>query len=303
MTLKLNADVLCCGQRLDVFVASGAEVSRSQAQDLIENGAVTVDGKKVSKSYKIIGGETIEVVLPEIKKLDNIPQELPVNIVYEDEYMLVVDKPRGMVVHPAAGNPDGTLVNALLYHCMGRLSSINGVERPGIVHRIDKMTSGLLMVAKTDEAHKSLAGQIASHSFERKYEAVVIGNLKDDEGRIDRPIARHKVDRKKMCVDVAGREATTLWRVIKRYKGYTHVECTLLTGRTHQIRVHMQSIGHPLLGDIVYGDKADRFDLGGQCLWAKYIAFDHPITGERMHFTAEMPEYFGSILDKLDKII
>lgn len=300
--MTLNVGMPFCGQRLDIFVASEAGVSRSQAQELIADGAVTVDGKKVSKSYKIAGGEIVEVVLSEPKKLDNMPQELPVKIIYEDEYMLVVDKPRGMVVHPAAGNPDGTLVNALLYHCAGRLSSINGVERPGIVHRIDKMTSGLLMVAKTDEAHNGLAAQIASHSFDRKYEAVVIGNLKEDEGRIDRPIARHKVDRKKMCVDSTGREATTLWRVLDRFDGYTHVECTLLTGRTHQIRVHMQSIGHPLLGDIIYGDKTDRFHLDGQCLWAKYIAFTHPITGERMQFTADMPEYFSKILAKLDKI-
>lgn len=300
--MTLNVGMPFCGQRLDIFVASEAGVSRSQAQELIADGAVTVDGKKASKSYKIAGGEIVEVVLPEPKKLDNMPQELPVKIIYEDEYMLVVDKPRGMVVHPAAGNPDGTLVNALLYHCAGRLSSINGVERPGIVHRIDKMTSGLLMVAKTDEAHNGLAAQIASHSFDRKYEAVVIGNLKEDEGRIDRPIARHKVDRKKMCVDSTGREATTLWRVLDRFDGYTHVECTLLTGRTHQIRVHMQSIGHPLLGDIIYGDKTDRFHLDGQCLWAKYIAFTHPITGERMQFTADMPEYFSKILAKLDKI-
>lgn len=300
--MTLNAGMSFCGQRLDIFLASEAGVSRSQAQELIADGAVTVDGKKASKSYKIAGGEIVEVVLPEPKKLDNMPQELPVKIIYEDEYMLVVDKPRGMVVHPAAGNPDGTLVNALLYHCAGRLSSINGVERPGIVHRIDKMTSGLLMVAKTDEAHNGLAAQIASHSFDRKYEAVVIGNLKEDEGRIDRPIARHKVDRKKMCVDSTGREATTLWRVLDRFDGYTHVECTLLTGRTHQIRVHMQSIGHPLLGDIIYGDKTDRFHLDGQCLWAKYIAFTHPITGERMQFTADMPEYFSKILAKLDKI-
>lgn len=205
--MTLNAGMSFCGQRLDIFLASEAGVSRSQAQELIADGAVTVDGKKASKSYKIAGGEIVEVVLPEPKKLDNMPQELPVKIIYEDEYMLVVDKPRGMVVHPAAGNPDGTLVNALLYHCAGRLSSINGVERPGIVHRIDKMTSGLLMVAKTDEAHNGLAAQIASHSFDRKYEAVVIGNLKEDEGRIDRPIARHKVDRKKMCVDSTGQRS------------------------------------------------------------------------------------------------
>lgn len=300
MTLK--AEDLHSGQRLDVFVADGMGISRSLAQQLISDGSVTVDGKKPSKSYKLIGAETVKVILPEPKKLDNMPQKLPIKIIYEDEYMLVVDKSRGMVVHPAAGNPDGTLVNALLYHCAGRLSSINGVERPGIVHRIDKMTSGLLMVAKTDEAHNGLAAQIAAHTFDRKYEAVVIGNLKDDEGRIDRPIARHKVDRKKMCVDGTGREATTLWRVLNRYDGYTHVECTLLTGRTHQIRVHMQSIGHPLLGDIIYGDKTDRFHLEGQCLWAKYIAFTHPITGERMQFTADMPEYFSKILAKLDKI-
>lgn len=300
MTFK--AEDINCGQRLDVFVASSAGVSRSMAQQLISDGNVVIDGKKASKSYKIIGGENIEVVLPEPKKLDNIPQELPVKIVYEDEYMLVVDKPRGMVVHPAAGNPDGTLVNALLYHCDGRLSNINGVERPGIVHRIDKMTSGLLMVAKTNEAHNGLAVQIAAHTFDRKYEAVAIGSFPDDEGRIDRPIARHRTDRKKMCIDSTGREATTLWRVLNRYSGYTHIECTLLTGRTHQIRVHMQSIGHPLLGDTVYGDKADRFHLEGQCLWAKYISFTHPITGERMQFTAEMPDYFSKILDKLDRI-
>ncbi len=290
------------GSRLDVLVADKSGVSRSLAQTLIEGGGVQVDGKSVAKNYRLRGGETVTVTLPETKKLDNEPQNLPLCIIYEDEYMLVVDKPRGMVVHPAAGNYDGTLVNALLYHCDGRLSSINGVERPGIVHRIDKMTSGLLMVAKTDAAHRGLAEQIQGHSFGRKYECIVLGNLKEDSGTIDRPIGRHPIDRKRMCIDPKGRPATTLWRVIGRYNGYTHVECTLLTGRTHQIRVHMQSIGHPLLGDTVYGDKKDTFRLGGQCLWAKYIGFTHPITGKAMEFTAEMPDYFIQILNKLNKI-
>lgn len=297
------ADQSLCGARLDVFVADKAGVSRSLAQTLITDGNVSVDGKAVAKNYKLKGTETVLIILPEAKKLDNEPQDLPLNIVYEDEYMLVVDKPRGMVVHPAAGNLDGTLVNALLYHCDGRLSSINGVERPGIVHRIDKMTSGLLMVAKTDAAHRGLAEQIAAHSFGRKYECIVLGNPKDDFGTVDRPIGRHPVDRKRMCIDSKGRAATTLWRVLGRYDGYTHVECTLLTGRTHQIRVHMQSIGHPVLGDNVYGDKKDTFHLGGQCLWAKYISFVHPITGVQMEFSAEMPDYFRQILSKLNKIL
>ncbi len=289
--------------RLDVFVSEELEISRSLAQSVISDGGVRVNGFVCAKNYRISGGENIEVTLPEIKELEATPEDIPVDIVYEDEHLLVVDKPKGMVVHPAAGNESGTLVNALLYHCRGRLSSINGVIRPGIVHRIDKDTSGLLIVAKTDEAHRGLASQIAAHSFTRRYEAIADGNIKEDRGTIDLPIGRSEKDRKKMAVTYKNsRNAVTHYRVIKRYNGYTHLELTLETGRTHQIRVHLSHIGHPVTGDEVYGSgKSNKFGLVGQCLFARYISFVHPVTNETLSFEADYPEYFTETLEKLNK--
>jgi 23S rRNA pseudouridine1911/1915/1917 synthase len=302
-TTVLTTDEASAGIRLDVFVGEELEISRSLAQTIIEDGGVRVNGCNSVKNYRIKGGETIEVTVPDAKELEAIPENIPVNIIYEDDYLLVVDKPKGMVVHPASGNETGTLVNALLYHCKGRLSSINGVIRPGIVHRIDKDTSGLLIVAKTDEAHSGLAEQIACHSFTRRYEAICDGNLKEDTGTINLPIGRSEKDRKKMAVTYKNsREAVTHWRVINRYKGYTHVELTLETGRTHQIRVHLAHMGHPVTGDEVYGKDKNPFGLEGQCLFARYISFIHPITGERLSFEAGYPEYFLKTLDKLEKV-
>lgn len=286
-------------KRLDAVSAKMFSVSRSRAQALIESGNILVNGKKEDKKFILSPGDNISVDFPEVKELSARPQNIPIDIVYEDDYLLVVDKPRGMVVHPAAGNPDGTLVNALMFHCGDRLSSINGVIRPGIVHRIDKDTSGLLIVAKTDEAHRGLASQIAVHSFTRKYEAVVFGHLKEKEGTIDAPIGRHRTDRKKMAVtDTNSKRAVTHYRVLAESNKFSYLELLLETGRTHQIRVHMSHIGHPVIGDPVYGTEKTRFGLDGQCLFAKYIKFIHPITGEVMEFTAKTPAYFEEVLRK-----
>ncbi len=283
--------------RLDAFAAKAFEISRSRAQDLISQGLLTVNGKKCEKKYLLSAGDVLQADIPDEIELEAVPQDIPVDIIYEDDYLLVVDKPRGMVVHPAPGNPDGTLVNALLYHCRGRLSSINGIIRPGIVHRIDKDTSGLLIVAKTDEAHKGLAEQIAIHSFERKYEAIVGGHFKEATGTVSAPIGRHKTDRKKMAVTYQNsKEATTHWRVLAESREYTHLELTLETGRTHQIRVHMSHIGHPVAGDAVYGNDRYRLSMDGQCLFAKYISFVHPISGQTMTFEAARPTYFSDAL-------
>ena len=283
--------------RLDAFAAKVFDISRARVQELISEKLITVNGKKCEKKLLLSAGDIIEIELPPERELEAVPQNIPIEIVYEDDYLLVVDKPRGMVVHPAAGNPDGTLVNALLYHCKGRLSSINGVIRPGIVHRIDKDTSGLLIVAKTDEAHKGLAEQIAVHSFERKYEAIVGGHLKEESGTVSAPIGRHKTDRKKMAVtEQNSKEATTHWRVISESRDYSHLELTLETGRTHQIRVHMAYIGHPVAGDTVYGNVRYKLGMEGQCLFAKYISFVHPITGETLTFEAARPAYFSDAL-------
>lgn len=283
--------------RLDAAAAKFFSISRARAQELIAEGLLLVDGRAREKKYLVQIGEKIQVELPEAKELEATPQNIPIDIVYEDDYLLVVDKPRGMVVHPAAGNPDGTLVNALLYHCKGRLSSINGVIRPGIVHRIDKDTSGLLIVAKTDEAHQGLAEQIAVHSFVRKYEAIVGGHLREQSGTICAPIGRHKTDRKKMAVtEQNSKNATTHWVVLAESQSYSHLELTLETGRTHQIRVHMSHIGHPVAGDTVYGNARYRLGLDGQCLFAKYISFVHPITGETLAFEAARPAYFSDAL-------
>ena len=283
--------------RLDAAVARFFDISRSRAQELIASGALLVDGRVKEKKYLLSAGETLTIELPPEKELEAVPQNIPIDIIYEDDYLLVVDKPRGMVVHPAPGNPDNTLVNALLYHCKGRLSSINGVIRPGIVHRIDKDTSGLLIVAKTDEAHKGLAEQIALHSFERKYEAIVGGHLREASGTVCAPIGRHKTDRKRMAVtEHNSKEATTHWRVLAESDKYTHLELVLETGRTHQIRVHMAYIGHPVAGDTVYGNVRYGLAMEGQCLFAKYISFVHPITGKTLSFEAARPAYFSDAL-------
>ncbi|PKM63394.1 MAG: RNA pseudouridine synthase [Firmicutes bacterium HGW-Firmicutes-21] len=289
-------------KRIDIFLSEQLSISRSLAQGLIVSLLVKVNGCNIAKNYRLRGDEIIEATVPEPTDIETTPQDIPVEIVYEDEHLLVVNKPKGMVVHPAAGNPDETLVNALLFHCAGRLSSINGKVRPGIVHRLDKDTAGLLIVAKTDKAHTGLAAQIADHSFSRKYEAVVLGNLKEDGGSINKPIGRHRVDRKKMTVTETGsKPAVTHYRVIQRYNGFTHVELTLETGRTHQIRVHMASVGHPVAGDSVYGDKKNALGLKGQCLFAYHIGFVHPITGEHLVFEANKPEFFNKVLEKLNK--
>lgn len=289
------------GLRLDVFVSKKAEISRSQAQELIEQSAVLVNGKERVKKYKVVPEDTVTLRLPEAEEIEAVPQDIPIDIVYEDEQLLVVNKPKGMVVHPAVGNPDGTLVNALLFRLEGRLSSINGKIRPGIVHRIDKDTAGLLIVAKTDDAHKSLALQIAEHSFSRCYEAIVCGNIKDDSGTVIAPIGRHRTDRKRMAVVSDGRNAVTHYKVLKRFNGFTHLRLKLETGRTHQIRVHMAHLGHPVAGDQVYGDKKNSLGLEGQCLFAKHIGFVHPRTNDYLEFEEELPEFFVNALKKLEK--
>lgn len=286
--------------RIDVYASQLADITRSRAAKLIEDGCVLINGKTASKNSKIQKGNTVSVILPEPVSYDVKPQNIPLDIVYEDEYLLVVNKPKDMVVHPAAGNFEGTLVNALMYHCKESLSGINGVMRPGIVHRIDKNTSGLLIVAKNDFAHNHLAEQIKAHSFTREYEAVVYGNLKNDTGIIDAPIARHPVKRKQMAVSKSGgRDAVTEYTVLERFGNFTHIKLKLQTGRTHQIRVHMSYLGHPVAGDDVYGPKKVITSLGGQCLHAKKIGFIHPKTNEYLEFDSPLPEYFVKFLKGL----
>ncbi|MBP5604669.1 MAG: RluA family pseudouridine synthase [Ruminiclostridium sp.] len=288
------------GERIDKAVseASGGELTRSFAARLIENGGCTVNGTAAAKNYKLKAGDTVCVEIPEPCETDILPENIPLDIVYEDSDLLVVNKPKGMVVHPAHGHYSGTLVNALMYHCGGSLSGINGELRPGIVHRIDMDTSGLLIVAKSDAAHKGLAEQIKVHSFRREYEAVVCGNITED-GTVNAPIGRSRTDRKKMCVTAENsREAVTHYHVIHNYAGYTHLRLRLETGRTHQIRVHMAYIGHPVAGDDVYGNGRPA-SLGGQCLHAKCIGFSHPITGEWLEFESGLPEYFTKFLKSL----
>ena len=290
------------GKRLDVWLAEAAEISRSRAQQLIEGGEVLLNGKVAKKRDTVFQGDEVTYEIPEPEEIEAIPQDLPITIVYEDDHLLVVDKPQGMVVHPAPGNPDGTLVNALLYHCKGRLSSINGMVRPGIVHRIDKDTSGLLIVAKTDEAHRGLAEQIAVHSFVRRYEAVCVGSFREEAGTVNAPIGRSKTDRKKMAVTQENsKPAVTHYRVLGETKNkmYSHLELTLETGRTHQIRVHMAYMGHPVAGDPVYGTEKHRLGLSGQCLFAKFIQFTHPVTGAVLAFEADRPQFLRETLQKL----
>ena len=300
--LFFNASAENIGTRIDKFLAdSDSDLSRSAIQKLIDDKQILCNGKPVSKNYKLKDNDEITVIVPKPVELDVIAQDISLEIVYEDDDLLVVNKPKGMVVHPAAGNYTGTLVNALLFHCKGRLSSINGVIRPGIVHRIDKNTSGLLIVAKNDISHNKLAEQIKAHSFTREYMAVVTGRLKDKKGTIDAPIGRSKYDRKKMCVtELNSKNAITHYEVIEEYHDCSLVRFRLETGRTHQIRVHCAYIGHAVYGDDVYG-KAVK-GLQGQCLHAKKIGFIHPTTGEYMEFDSELPDYFISVLNRLKKM-
>lgn len=299
--LSLQAGQQHSGLRIDRFLAEEAEgVTRSMAQKLCDSNLVQVNGKPVGKSYKLSGGEVVTAAIPRPEPLDVVAENIPLEIVYEDESLLVVNKPKGMVVHPAPGNPNGTLVNALLWHCGQSLSGINGVIRPGIVHRIDKDTSGLLIVAKNDAAHVGLAQQISEHSFTREYEAVVYYGFAQDEGTVDAPIGRHPKDRKKQAVNgCAARKAVTHYTVLGRYEGFTHLRLRLETGRTHQIRVHMAHIHHPVVGDPVYGPQKLITETHGQCLHARKIGFVHPATGEYMEFQSELPEYFTRFLQKL----
>ena len=291
------------GERLDAFLARTVPgLTRSAAQRLLEAGAVTVNGAPGRKNDKTAPGDAVEAALPDPEPVDVVPQDIPLDVVYEDDWVIVVNKPVGMVVHPAPGHPDGTLVNALLHHCGDSLSGINGQLRPGIVHRIDRDTSGLIIAAKNDEAHLALSAQLQDHSLFREYEAVCVGGMKEDAGTVDAPIGRHPVDRKKMAIDRKnGREAVTHWRVVERYPGYTWLRCTLETGRTHQIRVHLASLGHPLLGDTVYGAKKPVPGLAGQCLHARRLTFTHPRTGERLTVECPLPGWFEAVLDKLRK--
>lgn len=291
------------GIRLDAFLSANTDFTRNHSVKLIDRGKVKVNGEMVLKSRKLSAGDKVSYELPDPEPLDLAPENIPLEILYEDSELLVVNKPKGMVVHPAAGNENGTLVNALLYHCKDNLSGINGVLRPGIVHRIDKNTSGLLMVAKTDAAHNFLAEQISNHSFLRVYEAVVYGNIKEESGTVNAPIGRHPIKRKKMCVrlDDSAKRAVTHYEVIARYDGFTHIRCKLETGRTHQIRVHMAHIGHPVAGDEVYGPRKVITELSGQCLHAKKLGFIHPVTHEAMEFESELPEYFINFLQKCER--
>ncbi|MBQ2890542.1 MAG: RluA family pseudouridine synthase [Clostridia bacterium] len=289
--------------RIDKFLASSLEdFTRSRIQKLIDEGCVTINDRPVKANYKVKSGERVAVQIPDAAEIDVAAEEIPLDIVYEDDCMLVVNKPQGMVVHPAAGNYSGTLVNALLSYCPDSLSGINGEKRPGILHRIDKDTSGLLLVAKNDIAHKSLSEQIKAHSLTREYRALVHGNIKEDEGTINAPIGRHPVNRKKMAItEKNSREAITHFKVLERFPGFTYVSCRLETGRTHQIRVHLSSRGHSIVGDKTYGVK-DKFGLEGQLLHACRVGFIHPISGEYMEFMRDVPDYFEKVLLKLRRM-
>lgn len=302
LNCALNVDKEDAGLRIDKWLSEQTDIdlTRSAIAKLIESDKVSVNGKAVSKSYKIQADDVVDVEIPDPVESSVLPEDIPLDIVYEDSSLLVVNKPQGMVVHPAAGNYTGTLVNALLFRYKDELSGINGVIRPGIVHRIDKNTSGLLIVAKTDKAHIGLAEQIKAHSFTREYEAICVGRLKEKSGTVDAPIGRDKRDRKKMCVTQSNsKNAVTHYEVLEEYSNHSYVKFRLETGRTHQIRVHCAYIGHPILGDDVYGKPYQ--DCKGQCLHARKIGFVHPITGEYLEFTSELPEYFAKLLEKLRK--
>lgn len=303
-------DSMQAGMRLDVYVSESLpDMTRSRAQVLLGQEKITVNGKNVKAGYKLKAGDRIFICVPEVKELDAKPEKMDLQILYEDQDLAIVNKPRGMVVHPAAGHENGTLVNGLLYYFNGKLSGINGVLRPGIVHRIDKDTSGLLSVCKSDRAHQGMSELLKEHDIRRVYHAVVHGNFKEPEGTIDAPIGRMDSDRKKMCIRPDGRRAVSHYRVLQQYKGFSYVEVTLETGRTHQIRVHMKSIGHPLLGDPVYGPAKEttgvekklkgRAFWPGQILHAKILGFVHPITGQYMEFDSELPAYFQAVLEEL----
>lgn len=300
MTLTLDKD----GERLDSALSRLVpELTRSQAQRLIEQGAVTQAGRPVKKNEKLPAGTALELEIPEVRETPIAAQDIPLEVCYEDADVIVVNKPKGIVVHPAPGHADGTLVNALLAHCGDSLSGIGGEKRPGIVHRIDKDTSGLLIAAKNDFAHAHLSAQLKDHSLARTYECIVCGNLKEDSGTIDAPIGRHPTDRKKMAVtEKNSRNAVTHWEVIARYRGYTHVRCKLETGRTHQIRVHLAWRNHPIVGDTVYGHKKPELGLDTQCLHAAALDFIHPRTGKPVHVECELPEYFKKALSKLEPL-
>ena len=299
--LTLPVPPEAAGGRVDAWLAERREdLTRSAAARLLEDGQVTCDGRPLPKNYRLRGGETLTVLLPEVRETELLAQDIPLDVVYEDEDVIVLNKPKGLVVHPAPGHADGTLVNALLHHCGDSLSGIGGEKRPGIVHRIDRDTSGLIIAAKNDFAHQKLSAQLADHSLARTYECIVVGNLREDSGTVDAPIGRDKRDRKKMAVAAGGRRAVTHWEVIARYPGFTHVRCRLETGRTHQIRVHMAYIGHPILGDTVYGAKKPVPGLQGQCLHAVGLRFVHPRTGETVELACPLPEEFQRELRKLE---
>ena len=300
LTLQPNKED--ASKRIDAWLAAVLpDMTRSAAQRLLEEGRVACGGKAPAKNYKLTGGETIEVTLPEPEVVDLVPQDIPLDVVFEDGDVIVVNKPKGLVVHPAPGHPDGTLVNALMFHCGDSLSGIGGELRPGIVHRIDRDTSGLIIAAKNDMAHQKLAAQLQDHTLSRIYRCIVIGNLREDSGTVDAPIGRHHTDRKKMAVTKDGRNAVTHWRVLERFQGFTYVECRLETGRTHQIRVHMAHIGHPILGDTVYGNKKPVAGLQGQCLHAVGLRFLHPRTDEPVELHCELTEEFQTQLRKLEQ--
>ena len=300
--MTLHADLP--GERLDAFLARTVpELTRSAAQKLIESGNVLRNGRPGRKNDKLNPGDEISLTIPEPKEVDIVPREIPLDIVYEDEDVVVINKPKGLVVHPAAGHTDDTLVNGLLYALGDGLSGINGELRPGIVHRIDKDTSGLLAVAKNDLAHTVLASQLKDHTMARTYDAIVCGTMREDSGTVDAPIGRHPTDRKKMCVtERNSKPAVTHWEVVKRYRGYTHIRCHLETGRTHQIRVHMAYIGHPILGDTVYGRKKPELGQSSQCLHAGALCFRHPRDGRPVMVFAELPPYFKDVIEKLEKM-
>ncbi|MBQ3063744.1 MAG: RluA family pseudouridine synthase [Clostridia bacterium] len=298
------------GERLDGYLAAAFDISRAQAERLLLSGQVTLSFGETNKKYRLKGGEEITLTMPDPTPAEAVPEDIPLDVIYEDEDIIVINKPVGMVVHPAAGNESGTLVNALLYHCKGSLSGIGGVERPGIVHRIDKDTAGLLVVAKNDVAHSALSEQLKVHAVSRVYQAIAIGNFREDKGTVNAPIGRHPVDRKRMAImrrEGEGREAVTHYEVLARFGQMTHIRCELETGRTHQIRVHMASLGHPLLGDPVYGGDGTKFEarhralITGQTLFAGELSLTHPRTGERMTFKAPLPAEFAKLLEILEK--
>ena len=299
MTRELTAATEHAGVRLDAFLSADGALTRSQAARLIAEGRVRVNGKPAAKSARLSGGETVTVDVPQLRETALPPQDIPLDVVYEDDDVIVVNKPTGLVVHPAPGHPDGTLVNALLHHCGDSLSGIGGEKRPGIVHRIDRDTSGLIIAAKNDAAHLALSAQLKDHSLSRTYECLVTGNMKQDSGTVNAPIGRSSADRKKMAVIPTGRRAVTHWEVVARYPGVTHLRCRLETGRTHQIRVHMAYIGHPILGDTVYGAKKPVPGLTGQCLHATGLRFIHPRTGEPVELHCPLPPEFTAMLQKL----